>query len=111
MQNQIVPRVLRLSRVHINPRTEFGQNALKITHVTNTFRTWKRPPKYCIELEADWLIILDEVRKKSPGRGKVDLLYQKYVNRQALMIWGKTENISLFPLNIPEFEAFIHFKP
>ena len=27
----------------------------------------KGPPNFCIELEADWLIILDEVRRKSPG--------------------------------------------
>ena len=33
----------------------------------NTFRTWNGPPKFCIALEADWLIILDEVRRKSPG--------------------------------------------
>ena len=36
-------------------------------HVANTFRTWNGPPKFCIELKADWLIILDEVRRKSPG--------------------------------------------
>ena len=78
-----------------------------LQHISNV--EWAT--KFCIKLEADWLIILDEVRKKSPGRGKVDVLYQKYVNRQALMIRGKTENISLFLLNILEFGAFIHFKP
>ena len=25
------------------------------------------PPKFCIDLEADWLLILDEVGGKSPG--------------------------------------------
>ena len=39
----------------------------KIMHVVKTFRTWNRPPKFCIKLEADWLITLDEVYKKSPG--------------------------------------------
>ena len=34
--------------------------------VVNTFRRWNGPPKFCIELEADWLTILDEVRGKSP---------------------------------------------
>ena len=29
-------------------------------HVVNTFRTSKGPPKFCIDLEADWLLILDE---------------------------------------------------
>ena len=36
-------------------------------HVVNTFRTSNGPPKFCIELEADWLIVLDEARTKSPG--------------------------------------------
>ena len=35
-------------------------------HVVNTFRTCNGPPKFRIELEADWLIILDEVHMKSP---------------------------------------------
>ena len=30
-------------------------------------RTWNGPPKFSIDLEADWLIILDEVLSKSPG--------------------------------------------
>ena len=36
-------------------------------YVVNTFRTSKGPPKFCIDLEADWLLILDEVGGKSPG--------------------------------------------
>ena len=36
-------------------------------HVVNTFRTSKGPPKFCIDLEADWLLILDDVGGKSPG--------------------------------------------
>ena len=28
------------------------------------------PPKFCIDLEADWLLILDELGRKSPGRVK-----------------------------------------
>ena len=36
--------------------------------VVNTFRTSKGPPKFCIDLGADWLLILDEVGRKSPGR-------------------------------------------
>ena len=36
-------------------------------HVVNTFRTSKGPPKVCIDLEGDWLLILDEVGGKSPG--------------------------------------------
>ena len=36
-------------------------------HVANTFRTWNGPPKFCIKLEAGWLIILDEAPGKSPG--------------------------------------------
>ena len=35
--------------------------------VVNTFRTWNGPPKFCSDLEAEWLTILDEVRGKSPG--------------------------------------------
>ena len=34
--------------------------------IVNTFRTWNGPPKFCIDLKADWLIILDEVGGKSP---------------------------------------------
>ena len=41
----------------------------KIMHVVDKFRTWNGPPKFCIDLEDDWLIILDEVRGKSPGAG------------------------------------------
>ena len=42
-------------------------------HVVNTFRTSKGPLKFCIDLEADWLLILDEVGGgggggESPGR-------------------------------------------
>ena len=37
-------------------------------HVVNTFRTLNGPPKFCMELEADWLIVLDEAHTKSPGR-------------------------------------------
>ena len=47
---------------------KLSNKSMKIMHVINTFRTWNGPPKFCIELEADWLIILDEVREKSPGR-------------------------------------------
>ena len=36
-------------------------------HVVNTFRTSKGSPKFCIDLQADWLLILDEVGGKSPG--------------------------------------------
>ena len=43
----------------------------KIMHVVNTFRMWNGLPKFCIELEADWLSILVEVRGKSPERMKV----------------------------------------
>ena len=39
----------------------------KKMHVVNTFRMWNEPPKFFIELEDDWLIILDEVGGKSPG--------------------------------------------
>ena len=28
------------------------------------------PPKFCIEREADWLISVDHVRRKSPGYSK-----------------------------------------
>ena len=35
--------------------------------VVNTFRMWNGPPKFCIELETDWLLILDDARRKSPG--------------------------------------------
>ena len=41
--------------------------------VVNTFRTWNGPPKFYIELEADWFIILDEIRGKSPGLKKHQL--------------------------------------
>ena len=33
----------------------------------DVFRTSNGPQKFCIELEADWLIILDETCRKSPG--------------------------------------------
>ena len=33
--------------------------------VVNTLRTLNGPPKFCIDLGADWLIILDEVRRES----------------------------------------------
>ena len=36
-------------------------------HVVNTFRTSKRLPKFCIDLKAHWLLISDEVGRKSPG--------------------------------------------
>ena len=54
----------------------------KIMHVVNTFRMWNGPPKFCINLEVDWLIILDEVRGKSPGYNytksqKVSSVYQR----------------------------------
>ena len=35
--------------------------------VVNTVRTSKGPPKFCIDVGADWLLILDEVGGKSPG--------------------------------------------
>ena len=35
------------------------------------------PPKFCIDLEADWLIILDEVRGKSPGHYELYLACTK----------------------------------
>ena len=34
----------------------------------NTFRKSNGPQKFCIELEADWLIIKDEARGKLPGK-------------------------------------------
>ena len=49
--------------LELNP----SHKSKKIMHAVNTFQTWNGPPKFCIELEADWLIILDEVREKSPG--------------------------------------------
>ena len=52
----------------------------KIIRVVNTFRTWNGPPKFCIDLEADWLIILDEIRWKSSGFG---------AESQALTQYGK----------------------
>ena len=36
-------------------------------HVVNTLRTSNGPKMFCIDLEADWLLILDEVGGKSPG--------------------------------------------
>ena len=33
----------------------------------NAFRTSNGPPKFFIELEADWLIISEEDHRKSPG--------------------------------------------
>ena len=45
----------------------FSHKSKKIMRVVNTFRTWNGPPKFYIELEADWLIILDDARGKSPG--------------------------------------------
>ena len=39
-------------------------------HVVNTFRTSKGPPTFCIDLEADWPLIVDEVGGKSPGWGQ-----------------------------------------
>ena len=36
-------------------------------HVVNTFQTSNGMLKFCIKLEADWLIGLDEAGRKSPG--------------------------------------------
>ena len=33
--------------------------------VVTTFRTCSGPPEFCIDLKADWLITLHEVREKS----------------------------------------------
>ena len=46
-----------------NQSANFGQ----VKENNDTFRTWDGPPKFCIEIEADWLIFLDEVRRKSPA--------------------------------------------
>ena len=45
----------------------FNDRSKKLMHSVNTFRSSNGPPKFCIELEADWLIVLDEARTKSPG--------------------------------------------
>ena len=39
----------------------------KISFVVNTFPMWNGLPEFCMGLEADWLIILNEFRGKSPG--------------------------------------------
>ena len=44
--------------------------------VVNTFQMSKGPPKFCIDLEADWLLILEEVGGKSPGCSKTKLFYR-----------------------------------
>ena len=43
----------------------------RLVHVVNKFRTSKGPPKFCIDLEADWLLILDKAGRKSPGQGLI----------------------------------------
>ena len=53
-------------------------------YVVNTFRTSKGPPKFCIDLGADWLFILDEAGGKSPGMllgipNKKQNILQKFV--------------------------------
>ena len=40
----------------------------------HTFRTSKGPPKFCIDLEADWLLILAEASGKSPNSIDSNLL-------------------------------------
>ena len=40
------------------------------TNVVNTIREWHGLLKFCFELEADWLIISDEVRWKSPRKSR-----------------------------------------
>ena len=48
-------------------RMSISWQVKQIMYVVSTFRTSKGPPKFCIDLEADWLLILDEVGGESPG--------------------------------------------
>ena len=59
-------------------------------HVVNSFRTWNGPPKFCIDLVADWLIISDEVRGKSPGKKVQSITSIKYwgqLSSSEKLIW------------------------
>ena len=63
--------------------------------VVNTFRTSKGPPKFCIDLEADWLLILDKVGGKSPDLSQklrtlqhkltVIVFKEKFINLHQMM--------------------------
>ena len=71
------------------------------------------PPKFCIDLEADWLIILDAVRGKSPGLGVLhyliwfqDLYYKSCLLEFLVMI----NKLSLMIL-ISKNKVCSHFYP
>ena len=49
----------------------------------NTFRTSKGRPKFCIDLGADWLLILDEVGGKSPGLLALQIVCQFHGSQNA----------------------------
>ena len=54
------------STLQVQPEMNLSHKSKKIMQVVNIFRTWNGPSKFRIDLEADWLIILNEVRGKSP---------------------------------------------
>ena len=67
IQNQIVPRVMRLSRVHINSRTEFGQIALPVFDMPCSQGS-KRAPQQHMFLDES----IDDCAKDG-GRGRSDI--------------------------------------
>ena len=54
------------SKLQLQPEMNLSHKSKKM-HVVNKFRTWNGPSKFYIDLEANWLIILNQVRGKSPG--------------------------------------------
>ena len=72
------------------------------------------PPKFSIDLEADWLIILDAVRGKSPGLGVLTLsdliskaLYYKSCLLEFLVMINKLTLMMLTSKN----KVCSHFYP
>ena len=47
------------------------------------------PPKFCIDLEADWLLILGEVGGKSPG-----MAIMKHICLRTYYVWNAMNAIS-----------------
>ena len=55
----------QFTKSQLQQEMSLAHKSKKIMHVVNTFQTWNGRPKFCIDLVPHWLIILDEISRKS----------------------------------------------
>ena len=70
-QNQPGVHKYQIAQSELQPEMNFSHKAKKLMHVVNTFQMWNRPPKFSIDLEADWLNYLTKFAQ-SPGLSRND---------------------------------------